>query len=315
MSSQSETSELVLVIGASGLDVVGRLQGDLQMSTSNPALIRTSFGGVARNVAENLARLGQPVSLLSVIGKDRLGDDVLAHTRNAGVDVSAVYATDKYPTGFYMGVLNEHGARQFAFDDMRITDELTDTYLAYNEDLFEKAGLIFLDANLPDKALKTAFLLAHKYKVPVCADPTSGALAARLKPYLRQIRLLVPNSIEAGILTGHHFEAGDREAALDAARTLVNLGVEMAFVTLAEYGLCYATSETNGHIPAIRTNVGDPTGAGDALSAAVIYALMNEIEIDDAARLGVSAASLALRYTGTVYPDLSLQKLYDELPI
>jgi pseudouridine kinase len=158
-------------------------------------------------------------------------------------------------------------------------------------------------------------MLAHKYKVPVCADPTSGPLAARLKPYLRQIRLLAPNNIEAGILTGHHFEADNRDAALEAARTLVNLGVEMAFVTMAEYGLCYATSETNGHIAAIHTSVGDPTGAGDALSAAIIYALMNEIAIDDAARLGVSAASLALRYPGTVYPDLSLQKLYDELGV
>ncbi len=315
MSSRNEEFELVLVIGTSSLDVVGRLQGDLQMATSNPALIRTSFGGVARNVAENLARLGQPVCLLSVIGKDRLGEDVLAYTRNAGVDVSAVYATDKYPTGFYMGVLDEQGARQFAFDDMRSMDELTEAYLVYNEYLFEKSSLIFLDANLPEQTLKKAFALAHKYKVPVCADPTSGALAMRLKPFLRQIKLIVPNHIEAGILTGTHFGADNQEAALDAARTLVNQGVEMAFVTLGEYGLCYATSETNGHIPAIRTTVGDPTGAGDALTATVIYAIMNQIEIDDAARLGVSAATLALRYPGTVYPDLTLQKLYDELAV
>ena len=315
MNTPSERSELVVVIGASALDVVGRLQGDLQMATSNPALIRTSFGGVARNVAENLARLGQPVSLLSVIGKDRLGDDILVHTRSAGVDVSEVYATDKYPTGFYMGVLDEHGSRQFAFDDMRIMEELTVAYLVYNEDLFEKAGLIFVDANLPDKALKKTFSLARKHKVPVCADPASAILAARLKPYLRKIKLLVPNCLEAGLITGQPFQAGNQEAALDAARSLVNKGVEIAFVSLSEYGVCYATSETNGHIPALRTNVVDPTGAGDALSAAIIYALMNGIEIDDAAKLGVSAASLALRYPGTVYPELSLEKLYNELAI
>lgn len=305
----------VLVIGASGLDVVGRLQGGLQMGTSNPARIRTSFGGVARNVAENLARLGQPVSLLSVIGKDRVGDDILAYTRQVGVDVSAVYTTDKYPTGFYMGVLDEKGARQFAFDDMRILAELTESYLAYNEDLFEKAGLVFLDANLPETALTTVFKLAHKYKLPVCADPTSQSLAPRLKPYLRQLKLISPNCIEAGILTDQHFDPANRNAALDAARALVNQGVEMVFVTQAQFGVSYATSETNGHVPAIRTKVVDPTGAGDALTAAVIYALMNNIEIDDAARLGVSAASLALRHQGTVFPDLSLERLYDELTV
>lgn len=308
-------SEFVLVIGASGLDVVARLRQDLQLATSNPALIRTSFGGVARNVAENLARLGQPVSLLSVIGRDRIGDEVLAHTRQAGVEVSAVYTTDNYPTGFYMGVLDELGTRQFAFDDMRVLDELTDSYLAYNEDLFEQAGLVFLDANLPEAALASAFKLAHKYQIPVCADPTSSSLAPHLKPYLKQLKLIAPNSLEAGILTGQPFDPTDREAALEAARRLVNLGVEIAVVTLAEIGICYATSATSGHVPGIRTNVVDPTGAGDALTAALIYALMNNIEIDDAARLGVSAESLTLRYPGTVLPDLSLEKLYDELAV
>lgn len=305
----------VLVIGASGLDVVARLRGDLQMETSNPARIRTSFGGVARNVAENLARLGQPVSLLSVIGKDGIGNDIMAYTCDAGVDMSAVYTTDKYPTGFYMGILDEKGTRQFGFDDMRILAELTDSYLAYNEDLFEKAGLIFLDGNLPEATMDMAFKLAHKYNLPVCADPTSQSLAPRLKPYLRQLKLISPNCLEAGVLTGQQFKDANRNAALEAARALINEGVGMAFVTQAQFGVCYATSETNGHIPAIRTKVVDPTGAGDALIAAVIYALMNDIEIDDAARLGVSAASLTLRHPGTVFPDLSLERLYDELAV
>jgi pseudouridine kinase len=303
----------VLVIGASGLDVVGRLQKGLQLATSNPARIRTSFGGVARNVAENLARLGQPVRLLSVVGKDRLGEEALAHTRLAGVDVSAVHQTDKFPTGFYMAVLARNGQRQFAFDDMRILAELTESYLVYNADLFESAGLVFLDANLPETALEAAFQLAHKYHVPVCADPTSATLAPNLLPYLHQIKLIAPNSTEAGILTGKSFDAADREAALEAARHLVNRGVEMVLVTLAEFGLCYATSETNGHIPAIRTKIADSTGAGDALTAAVIFALLNDIDLDDAARLGVAAASLTLRHLGTVLPELSLEMLYDEL--
>jgi len=313
--SLAVSAKSVLVIGASGLDVVGRLQGNLQMGTSNPARIRTSFGGVARNVAENLARLGQPVSLLSVVGKDRVGDDILAYTQQAGVEVSAVFTTEKYPTGFYMAVLDEKGARQFGFDDMRILAELTDSYLAYNEDLFEKAGLVFLDANLPETALEMAFKLAHKFKLPICADPTSQSLAPRLKPYLRQLKLIAPNCLEAGTLTGQSVKEADRTAALEAARALVNQGVGMVFVTQAEFGVCYATSETTGHVPAIRTQVMDPTGAGDALTAAVIYALMNEIEIDDAARLGVSAASLALRHPGTVFPELSLERLYDELAV
>ena len=100
---------------------------------------------------------------------------------------------------------------------------------------------------------------------------------------------------------------------MQVARHLVNLGVAIALITLAEFGVCYATSETSGQVPALKTKVVDPTGAGDALTAAVMFALLNEMDIDEAVKLGVSAASLTLRHPGTVVPDLSLEKLYDQL--
>lgn len=313
MTDSAESS--VLVIGASGLDVVSRVEGELRPGTSNPARIRASFGGVARNVAENLARLGQSARLLSVVGKDRIGEDVLAHTLQAGVDVSHVHSTEKFPTGFYMGVLDGSGYRQFAFDDMRVMRELSESYLLYHADLFEQAAMVFVDANLPEDALAAVFGLAKKYKLPVCADPTSGSLALRLSPYLRQLKMIAPNSVEAGILTGRPFDPSDSQAAIESARYLVNQGVEAVFVTLAEFGVCYASSETTGHIPALRTSIVDSTGAGDALTAAVIFALVNDIDLDDAARLGLSAAALTLRHPGTVFPDLTLEKLYDELAL
>jgi pseudouridine kinase len=51
------------------------------------------------------------------------------------------------------------------------------------------------------------------------------------------------------------------------------------------------------------------------MTAAVIFALLNDVPVDEAVRLGTSAASLTLRYPGTVVPELSLEKLYDELVI
>lgn len=313
MERTKQKSDLVVVIGASSLDVVSRLEGDLCMGTSNPSSIRTSYGGVARNVAENLARLGQSVSLLSVIGKDRIGDEVFEHTTQAGVDVSNIHRTDRFPTGFYMGVLNKDGNREFAFDDMRILEELNGAYLEYNEDLVSQAGLIFVDANLPKESLAKVFKIAQEHNVPVCADPTSVALSHNLSPYLKQISIIVPNGIEAGVLLGKEFEQNNIEAALEAARKLVNHGVDEVFISIGELGLCYASSETSGHFPAIITKVVDPTGAGDALTAAVIFAFMNDLDLDDAAKLGVSAATITLRHPGTVFPGLTLECLYDEL--
>jgi pseudouridine kinase len=305
----------VLVIGAAGIDVVGRLANDLESGTSNPAEIRTTFGGVARNVAENLARLGQPVVFLTVVGKDQIGDQVLAHTQEAGVDITYVLRSPDCATGTYLAVLDRSGELQFALDDMGAVEFLSSAYLRENYELFKSASALFVDSNLPEPTLRTAFHLARRAKLPIYADPTSTTLAHRLAPFLPQLSVITPNSTEAAVYYGQTFDDDDQGAAIQAAKQLVTQGVEFPIITLAEFGVCYATSKTSGSIPAIRTEIVDPTGAGDALTAAVIFARLNDISDDDAVRLGISAASLALRRRGSVIPDLSLEKLYDQLVI
>ncbi len=310
-----DASSSCLLLGASSLDLIGRLEAEIQRGTSNPARIRAAYGGVARNVAENLARLGEHVVLVTAVGADRIGEEILAHTAEAGVDVSASIRSAEFPSGVYLATLDSRGSLAFALDDMRVMASLTPEALRERQALFRSASLVFVDANLSPAALKVVFALARKAGVPVCADPTSVSLAERLKAHLSEAFLITPNSAEAAVLIGQFFDPADVPAATAAARQLVAQGVKIAIVTLAEFGVCYATSETTGHIPALRTKIVDPTGAGDALTAAVIFGLLNDIPLDDALRLGVSAASLTLRAEGTVDPQLSLERLYDQLLI
>ena len=303
----------VLVVGAAGLDIIGKLQGELRTGTSNPAQIRTSFGGVARNVAENLARLGQPVRLLTVVGRDSAGERLLQEAEAAGVDVSAVRHSEEYATGTYLAVVNQVGELQTALDDMHAASLISPDYLRLNQDLFADAAAVFVDGNLPKETLRTLFSLARKARVPVCADPTSTSLALKLKPYLSRLALLTPNSFEAAVLSDLPVTVSRRREALMAAKKLVSAGVGIVIVALAEFGACYAASQSSGHVPAIKTAIVDPTGAGDAMTATVLFALLNDISLDDAVRLGVCAASLTLCHRGAVLQDLSLEKLYDEL--
>ena len=67
------------------------------------------------------------------------------------------------------------------------------------------------------------------------------------------------------------------------------------------------------YVPALDIDIVDLTGAGDALSAAVIFGLSEEIPVGEAIRLGVSAAALTLQSRETVCSDLSLENLYDQL--
>ncbi|MBN2145880.1 MAG: carbohydrate kinase family protein [Anaerolineales bacterium] len=303
----------VLVIGTAGVDIVGWLKGELLPRTSSPAQIRTSYGGVARNVAENLARLGQPVRLITAVGKDQAGDQLLQATSEAGVDVECALRSSQYPTGTYLAIVNTGGELQFGLDDMRAASALSGEYLRQYEGLFRESSLVFFDANLPKESIRTIFTLARRARVPVCADPTSRILASRLLPYLPRLSMIAPNVDEAGVLCDRTISATNRRDALEAAKCLVGQGVGVVIITLAEFGVCYATSETSGHVPAIQTAIVDPTGAGDALTATMVFSLLNGIPIDDAVRLGVTAASLTLRHRGAVLSDLSLEKLYHSL--
>lgn len=305
----------VLVIGAAGIDVVGRLRGELQLGTSNPAHIRSSYGGVARNVAENLARLGQPVRLLTAVGDDAAGERLLRYTADAGVDVSASLRTPRAPTSSYMAAVDAQGRLQAAMDDMRAIAAITPEVIDANAGLFEGAALLFVDANLSREALARAISLGRKAHLPICADPPSTVLAKKLRPHLHKFSLMTPNLAEALVLCDRPPAPATVSTAIESAKCLVAQGLKIAIITLGEQGVCYATSETSGNIPAIQTEVVDPTGGGDALTATVLFALLNDIPLDDALRLGASAAALTLRHPGAVVPDLSLEKLYDELVI
>lgn len=310
-NATTDSDKRILVIGAAGIDIVGRLTEMPDPGSSVPAEVRPSFGGVARNVAENLAKLDQKVNFITAVGQGVFGKLLLNHLKEAGVNVDASIITDEFHTSSYLAVISENGSLNFALDDMRILSKLTPDLIRQHESLIQNACCLFFDANVPEETMSVLVEIANQYEIPLYADATSRGLANRLRPHLANFQLLNANTHEAEILINHEFEVTGRTSALKAARKLVALGVEMVVIPMAEFGVCYATSDTSGHVPAIKTKILDPTGAGDALSAALIYGLLNDIPLDDTIRLGVKAASLTLRFPGTVLPGISVEKLYD----
>jgi pseudouridine kinase len=307
------TQPYVLVVGAAGIDSKGKANTPLVLGTSTPGIVRVSVGGVARNIADNLTRLGTEAVLLSAVGKDGSGKRILNNAAEVGINTKFCLISDKHRTSAYLAVLDEHGNLVMSVDDMEILSCLTPRFINQKRDLIEDAAMVVLDSNLPKETIVTLIRVAQRYKVPVCADPTSISLATKLKPLLSQIYMVTPNVAEAQVLCDCTIE--DENEAIAAARYLVSAGVEIAIVTLAEEGVVYATANSSGHIPAVATEIVDSTGASDALTATIIFGLLNDIPIDEAVRLAASAAALTLSCTDTVCEDLSLELLYDHLLI
>ena len=310
---EMEESPYVVVIGAAGIDSKGRSDVPLTIGTSTPGLVRVSVGGTARNVADNLSRLGVDTILLSAVGDDESGKQVVDSAAEVGIDTDYIIVSNQHHTSAYIALLDEHGNLVMSVDDMKILEAITPQVIENERELLEEASLIVIDSNLTEETIEAIFKLAHRYNVRVCADPASAGLARKLIPYLSQIYMVTPNLAEARVLAD--CPISDEQEAIAAARRLVNAGTDIAVITLAEEGVVYATADASGHIPAMGTHVIDSTGASDALTATVVFGLLNDVPIDEAVRLGASAAALTLSCSDTVCVDLSLELLYEHLVI
>ncbi|MCL4803607.1 MAG: carbohydrate kinase family protein [Anaerolineae bacterium] len=306
-------SEHVLVIGATLLDTKGKPVAGLEPGTSNPAVIRSSRGGTARNVAENLARLGAEAVLISAVGDDPTGRQLLIQTAEAGVNLDYVQMLPDRVTGSYIALLEADGLLSVALDDVRVMEAITPDFLNRNRSLFRDASMVMFDGSLTEPAMKTAVRLAREYRVPLCADPASARLAYKLRPYLGDLTLVVPNQVEEAELCGVDFPGYDPTDSLTLARRLLAMGIEMVVVTLSDFGLDYATADEIGYIPPSHTKIVDSTGTGDAVTAAIMFGLLNNLSAIEAIRLGAAAAAVTLQTAETVVPDLSLDMLYEHL--
>ncbi len=303
----------LLIIGACLMDIKGKPQAGLEPETSNPANIKTTLGGTARNVAENLARLGASVKLISAVGDDMAGRQILEKTSAAGVDIQQVQVVDDANTGSYIAVLDSGGGLSVALDDTQVMSAITPDWVYKNRGLIGSASIVMVDGGVSEATLETVVREANKVGVPVCADPSSTRLATRLCPILGDLNLVVPNELEAAAICSNEYQGYDPDASLALAREMVKRGVDTSVVTLSDFGLVYATSDESGYLPSNARNVVDSTGTGDAITAAILFGMTEGLEIVECMKLGVAAAGMTLQTADSVYQDISLDELYDHL--
>ena len=290
-----------VVVGGANVDLKARSKARATGHTSNPGHGSMAPGGVARNIAENLARLGDRVHLVSVVGRDPLGDNLLEHTAAAGVRIEHVARTDE-PTGTYTAVLDVDGELLVAIADMEATAELGPDQLRAARDVIATAGVLVLDGNLGRDAFESALDLSEGVR-PIF-EPVSVPKAAALKDAVdARIYAVTPNRDELAALTDLPTRT-DRQVRT-AARALHAKGVELVWIRLGERGSLLSTTDRAITIQALPTTVQDVTGAGDSMLGAFCHVLLQGGSPEEAALFGHAAAALTIASPHTVRPDLT----------
>jgi pseudouridine kinase len=298
----------IVCIGGAVFDRKHRLHAPLEMETSNPVESFHSFGGVARNVAENLALLGERPVFISAVGDDQDGQHLLTHLRGRGVDVSRVIVVPGRKTAEYGAVLSPKGDLVLGIADMGIFDLLTPDTLSRILPHLASASWVFADTNLP---VETLHALMHRQgggRYQLAIDAVSTPKARKLPADLGGVDLLFLNADEAAVILGRP-RAKTPEQALDAARALRERGAGCAQVSIGELGIAIASDGMEKTIDAVPATVVDITGAGDSVVAGTLYGLLSGKSADSAARIGGLMGALTIETIGTVRADLSRASL------
>jgi pseudouridine kinase len=272
----------IIIIGGANIDIKAKSLDVNHFATSNPSTISTSPGGVGRNIAHNLARLGASVGLISVIGQDYQGQVVLSATQAAGVDVSGV-SPSAPATGTYIAVLNPNGELVTAMSDMRAADFMSPELIEKHTAAIRAATFVVADCNLP---LPTLLAIAQIAREKLFVEPVSVPKSAKLKSLLKSgtVFMASPNLDQIESLTG------SRDIA-EGCRLLHAMGLQNIVAHAGAEGAFISNGDEIEHVPPQPAGpILDVTGAGDAAVAGLVYALLQGDDLLTAASFGQTLA-------------------------
>ncbi|WP_439273794.1 carbohydrate kinase [Pseudochrobactrum sp. HB0163] len=294
----------IVCIGGAVFDRKYHAHAPLIKATSNPVSGNSSHGGVARNVTENLARLGVNIGFVSILGDDETGRAILDHLRLLGVDVTRTIISSAARTAEYAAILNPDNDLALGIADMGIFDLFTPDKLENIWPHLASADWVFADCNLPAATLE--ILLAKKTgsRFRLAVDTVSAPKAQRLPHDLSGVDLLFLNMDEAHSLLGYSATA-PRLTSEQAIKALQARGVAKIVMTKGAAGAEIADENGLRHIAGVPAQPVDITGAGDALISGTLYCLLNHQPLYEAVRTGTLLATLTTESEASVHPDLS----------
>ncbi|MGD8189777.1 carbohydrate kinase family protein [Brevibacillus ginsengisoli] len=283
-----------LVVGAANVDIKGEPDQTLLLGTSNPGVVHISPGGVARNVAENLGLLGEDVTLCALVGEDTDGESLKQLTASRGVSTVGMLRLANQRTGRYVSIHNEQGEMIAAIADMEINEAWTEEHQALGLEFIRehKVSGVLIDANVPVHVMDAFLEAANVEKIAIVAAPVSPKKALKWRGRLHGVSLLVLNQQEAAVLSGMDIET--KSDIEKAAAKLHDQGIAYVFITKGGEGVCAYHNQELVWLSALEAEGKEATGAGDAFTAGVMYALTKTDSLIELAAYGLVMAKSAL---------------------
>ncbi|MDD3477744.1 MAG: PfkB family carbohydrate kinase [Candidatus Izemoplasmatales bacterium] len=296
----------ILVIGACNIDIIGLSHKALIAGDSNPGSIKMMVGGVAKNIAENLHRLGQTVEFLTFLGGGSFAKPIRDYLDSLSIPYGESMVSQSADSGIYLACHDADGSLIAGINDVSLIESVGPAFFETKHAYLDSFDTIVLDTNLTEETL--GYLLIRYAHKKLIVDGVSQSKVVRIKPYLHYIDLLKINLSELGALLGE----GTDDVIL-GVKHLSDTGVTHAIVTNGKEPITYNIDKR-----IYQTLIFEPekavssVGAGDALLAGVIYGIHEGKSMHESLNDGKKAAAITMEVEGACNPRLTKELLERE---
>ncbi|MBQ3376460.1 MAG: bifunctional hydroxymethylpyrimidine kinase/phosphomethylpyrimidine kinase [Erysipelotrichaceae bacterium] len=290
----------VCVIGGANVDLSARSFEPIRDYDSNPGKVSYSFGGVAHNIAANMAGFGLPVEYITAFSTDSWGKLLKQECFDRGISIKHSQTVSDEGTSLYLAVVEPDGEMKVAIADMNILSRLDIDVLSPILEQLDQDDLLVLDTNLTQQQISQ--ILSHVH-CRVYVDPISIAKSTRICGFFDRLEMLKPNIFEAEYLSGKRIEEEkDCKKMLD---WFIDRGIKSIVISMGSKGVMGRRGEEAYHLANADIEIVNTTGAGDAFMAGYIYGQYHGYDFLDSMRYALAASAIAIKSADTVSSEIS----------
>ena len=286
-----------VVVGVTFVDVKGFSRNKYDPIGRNPGMVKIVHGGVSRNVVENFANVGMPVSFASMLEDTAIGRDVARRLENAGADLSDIVMAEHDGIGMWLVILDENGDLAGSISCMPDLEVLEKLFDEQGDRIISKAENIVLEIDTNERIAERVFELAEKYDKKIYAIVGNLSVILPHLEYLKRTDCFICNEVECGKIFGTDVENFDPKQMLEFLVPAANrLEIPSIVVTMGSLGSVYydSVSGEKGICPAVPTRLVDSCGAGDAFFSGTVMALTKGMTLGEAVKYGSRLASMTI---------------------
>lgn len=164
----------VMIIGGAAVDIIGNVTAEMTIpNTSNPGIVRSSFGGVGRNIAEQLSKLGIHAAIATAVGNDDSGKGIIESCKNLNIDTDSMIKSSENFTARYNAIHDKNGELIIGIADMSIFQLMNEQYVHKLKGKIKNSKIVICDGNVSKECFSAVAKLSEELQKPLFFEPTS----------------------------------------------------------------------------------------------------------------------------------------------